>query len=208
MVLGMLELLRTCLTLVKVPLDCLLTEAKQFEHLIPESSIHLLFNSDNYVFMNVVRNILKGKLTANLKTTETQIHLKHAVQGIAIVLHQADVMMQKGIQGSITRSTYIQPIAVFLCKKTEALAAAELNFAVALEQYFYDQGRADIRVEELESLVNNLTESHGNDERVTVLENAARILQCLNSAWNSAKNNTKDEHAAIYNCKSLTEKEG
>ncbi|CAG9812141.1 unnamed protein product [Chironomus riparius] len=125
---------------------CLLTKAIGMEKAEANSCDNLLFENDNMILMETVKERLKGGLSANLVASHKIPAVKRAIQQIASLIYETNKKKQAmPVQVPVKMS---EPT-----KREDVNEAARLEIARVLTQSLIEQGRDDITPEELEEMI-------------------------------------------------------
>lgn len=124
----------------------LLTKAIGMEKAEANSCDNLLFDDDNMILMETVKERLKGGLSANLVASHKIPPVKRAIQQIASLIYETN--KKKQLMPVQVPKKQAEP-----AKREDVNDAARLEIARVLTQSLLEQGRDDITPEELEEMI-------------------------------------------------------
>ena len=124
----------------------LLTKAIGMEKAEANSCDNLLFDNDNMILMETVKERLKGGLSANLVAPHKVPPVKRAIQQIASLIYETNKKKQ-ALPVQVPKKMP-EP-----AKREDVNEAARLEIARVLTQSLIEQGRDDITPEELEEMI-------------------------------------------------------
>ncbi|XP_070508869.1 uncharacterized protein CG7065-like [Chironomus tepperi] len=124
----------------------LLTKAISMEKAEANSCDNLLFDEDNMILMETVKERLKGGLSANLVAPHKITPVKRAIQQIASLIYETNKKRQ--LMAAAKPKKQPEPV-----KQIDTSESARLEIAKVLTQTLIEQGRDDISPEELEEMI-------------------------------------------------------
>jgi hypothetical protein len=128
----------------------LLEKALTMERQSSNSSENLLRDNANLIFLDTVKEKLKGAINAGLVASSRVHVVKKAVKSIASLMHEASKL------NPIEETVEETPL--------DAAEAAKLEIAKALSKTLIEQGRTDVTAEELSEIVEEFLKSQLQSE--------------------------------------------
>ncbi|XP_035778753.1 uncharacterized protein CG7065-like isoform X2 [Anopheles albimanus] len=167
----------------------LLAKGLALEKVKANSADDLLLNEDNSMFLETVKEKLKGHLMAGTIDPPKIASIKRAVQNIASLLHEASKRepAPKPAEEEVSRDSLavseISGVATPAAPSTSAVVPDKVTIAAQLAKALVAQGKSDFSTEELEQLINVYqTMVEMSRERKMIITTKVYLAACSSSA--------------------------
>uniref|UniRef100_A0A2M4BA31 Putative q rich salivary secreted protein n=1 Tax=Anopheles marajoara TaxID=58244 RepID=A0A2M4BA31_9DIPT len=167
----------------------LLAKGLALEKVKANSADDLLLNEDNSMFLETVKEKLKGHLMAGTIDPPKIASIKRAVQNIASLLHEASKReaAPKPAEEEVSRDSLavseISGVATPAAPTTSASGPDKVTIAAQLAKALVAQGKTDFSTEELEQLINVYQAMvEMSRERKMIITTKAYLAACSSSA--------------------------
>ncbi|XP_050100622.1 uncharacterized protein CG7065-like isoform X2 [Anopheles aquasalis] len=167
----------------------LLAKGLALEKVKANSADDLLLNEDNSMFLETVKEKLKGHLMAGTIDPPKIASIKRAVQNIASLLHEASKRepAPKPAEEEVSRDSLaiseISGVATPAAPSTSAGGPDKVTIAAQLAKALVAQGKTDFSTEELEQLINVYQAMvEMSRERKMIITTKVYLAACSSSA--------------------------